>query len=68
MEMEERVTELLLAGLEGFVFSDCETASLEVLEVDVDLVKLLLGGTKVDCGSPSDDGKTGVPGGVRSQS
>jgi len=25
--MEERVTELLLAGLEGLLFSDCETAS-----------------------------------------
>lgn len=66
--MEERVTELLLAGLEaGLLFSDCETASLEVLEVDVDLVKLLLGGAKVVWDSPS-DGKTGVPGGVRSQS
>ena len=67
MEMEERVTELLLAGLEGGLFSDCETASLEALEVDVDLVKLLLGGAKVVWDSPS-DGKTGVPGGVRSQS
>lgn len=28
VEMEERVTELLLAGLEaGLLFSDCETAS-----------------------------------------
>lgn len=33
--------------------------------MDVDLVKLLLGGTRVDWDSPS-DGKTGVPGGVRS--
>lgn len=50
------------------MLSDCETESLEALVVEVDLVKLLLGGTKVDWDSPSDDGNTGVPGGVRSQS
>lgn len=50
------------------LLSDCETASLEALVVDVDLLKLLLGGAKVVWDSPSDEGKTGVPGGVRSQS
>lgn len=51
------------------MLSDCDTESLEAaLAVEVDLLKLLLGGAKVDCGSFSDDGKTGVPGGVRSQS
>lgn len=34
--------------------------------VEVDLLKLLLGGARVAWDSPSDDGKTGVPGGVRS--
>lgn len=36
--------------------------------VEVDLLILLLGGAKVGWDSPSDVGKTGVPGGVRSQS
>lgn len=50
------------------MLSDCDTESLEALAVEVDLLKLLLGGAKVDCDSLSDVGKTGVPGGVRSQS
>jgi hypothetical protein len=52
----------------GYIVINYERTAhtLEALAVEVDLLKLLLGGAKVDCGSFSDDGKTGVPGGVRS--
>ena len=40
--------------------------TLEALALLLDLTKLLLGGPNVGWDSPSDDGKTGVPGGVRS--
>lgn len=41
-EIEERVTELLLAGLNEWLLSDCETESLEGLAEEVDLIKALL--------------------------
>lgn len=49
METEDRDTELLLAGLEGLLLSDCETESLEAFVVEDDLTKvLLLGAATVD--------------------
>lgn len=70
MEREERVTELLLAGLAGWLLSDCETESLEVFVVEPDLtVELPLGAREVGCDPfRSDEAKRGVSGGVRSQS
>lgn len=48
MEVEERVTELLRVGLEEWLFSDCETESLEALVVEADLDKeLVLGAATV---------------------
>lgn len=49
-----------------FINYERTTHTLEALVVEVDLLKLLLGGAKVGCDSLSDGGKTGVPGGVRS--
>lgn len=46
-EVEERVTELLLAGLDGWLFSDCETESLEGLDAEPGLLKLFRGAGKV---------------------
>lgn len=45
-EVEERVTELLLAGLDEWLLSDCETESLEGLAAELGLLKLFRGGAK----------------------
>lgn len=68
--MDERVTELLLAGREEWLFSDCPTESLEALVVEADLTDaVLLGPAAADLGSLASEEETrGVPGGVRSQS
>lgn len=48
VEMDGRVAELLLAGLDGWLLSDCETESREVLIVEPDLTEeFLLGATDV---------------------
>lgn len=41
LETAGRVTELLRAGLEGWMLSDSETESLEALVVETDLVLFL---------------------------
>jgi hypothetical protein len=50
----------------GFINYERTAHTFEALAVEVDELKLLLLGAKVDCGSFYDDGRTGVPGGVRS--
>lgn len=48
VDREERVTELLLDGLDKWLLSDCETESLEAFVVESDLTKeLLLGAASV---------------------
>lgn len=48
MEREERVTELLLIGLDVWLLSDCDTESLEDFTAEVDLAKeLLLGAAEI---------------------